>query len=334
MLYDDTVTVGPPQVERDEHPFAGFVDFRGLPIDVENLRGSLREGVDRDGHAWTTVMLHHYGEVRGTLGVDDDPVDVYIGPDAQSDLVVVVHQNRPDTGKYDEDKCMLGFRTVEDALEAYRAQYDRPGFYGGHDVFDFGEFALWCVARGAGGVRKGYVVTFAKGTSGGPYVGPHGGLWADPQHKVHWTPTAHGVQADWVGSEDDAKQAERAKRVERAVGAWVAAADHYKEHRTDQRAYQRAYNALDELGRALNLDVGKGEDFALAALKWLKAHGHKASLTAPRKSAAKRGEQGDLFKALTQAGFGEAYVRRLAGILGAPEYVLETPEPNLDGVLR
>lgn len=325
MLYDDTVTVGPPQVERDEHPFTGFVDFRGLPIDVENLRGSLREGVDRNGTEWTTVMLHHYGEVRGTVGLDNDPIDVYIGPDSQSDLVVVVHQNWPDTGKHDEDKCMLGFRTVEDAIEAYRAQYNRPEFYGGHDAFAFGDFALWCVARGAGGMRKGYVVTF-KGASGGPYVGPQGGLWADPQHKVHWTPTAHGVQADWVGSEDDDKQDARAKRVERAVARWQDAADHYRENRTSQRAYQAAYDSLDELGRSLNLDVSKGEDFALAALKWLKTHGHKASLAAPRKAtAAKRGEQGDLFKALTLAGFGDAYVRRLVAILGTPEYVVETP---------
>jgi hypothetical protein len=27
----------------------------------------------------------------------------------------------------------------------------------------------------------------------GPYVGPRGGLWADPQHKVHWDPKKHGT---------------------------------------------------------------------------------------------------------------------------------------------
>lgn len=320
MLYDDTVTVGPPEVEREEHPFTGCIDFRGLPIDVENLRGSTREGVDRDGHEWTTVMLHHYGEVRGTVSpFDGDPVDVYVGPDSQSDLVVVVHQAKPDTGEFDEDKAMLGFRTVEDALEAYRAQYDRPGFYGGHDVFDFGEFALWCVAQGAGGMRKGY---FIKATSGGPYVGPKGGLWADPQHKVHWTPTAHGVQADWVGHESEEKKAERKKRVDRAIERWKDAAEAYKADRTSQRAYQRAYDALDDLGRALSLHLEKGDDFAGAALKWLKAQGHKATLQQPKRpkaTATPPAAQGGLFKSWRLPellkGHGRAYLARLYRIL-------------------
>lgn len=38
---------------------------------------------------------------------------------------------------------------------------------------------------------------FASGKSlqkAGPFVGPRGGLWADPQHKIHWEPAKHGTE--------------------------------------------------------------------------------------------------------------------------------------------
>lgn len=31
--------------------------------------------------------------------------------------------------------------------------------------------------------------------AGGPYVGPKGGLWADPKHTIHWDPKVHGAGA-------------------------------------------------------------------------------------------------------------------------------------------
>jgi hypothetical protein len=118
----------------DRYKFAGF------NISIENKKGSVRSGKDKDGHEWHSNMHYDYGYIRGTEGVDGDHVDVYIGPDEESQSVYIVHQNDPVTGKYDEDKVMLGFSSMHDAKKAYLKQYDRPGFLGKIDIIPIEEF--------------------------------------------------------------------------------------------------------------------------------------------------------------------------------------------------
>lgn len=134
--------VQPSKVDREEYPFVGFVDFQGLRIDIENRKGDTRRGVNTDGTPWQTVMGYDYGEIRGTRGTDGDKLDVFVGPLHDSPLVVAINQHDPVTGGFDEQKIMLGFETVEEAVSAYRAQYDSPGFYveGDYEVMSFGAF--------------------------------------------------------------------------------------------------------------------------------------------------------------------------------------------------
>lgn len=131
--------LGPPRSDaRRKWPFVASLTFQGIPVDIEQKKGDTREGVDNDGTPWKVKMLAHYGEIRrtadtiGAKGMDGDRLDVYVGPDAASPLVVVVDQRIPETGEFDEQKVMLGFSTVADALACYRGQYTKPGFYGGH----------------------------------------------------------------------------------------------------------------------------------------------------------------------------------------------------------
>jgi hypothetical protein len=114
--------------------------FAGLEISVENKKGSTRKGIDKDGHKWSCFMNFDYGYIRSSIGVDGDHVDVYIGPDESAENVYVVHQNDPITGKYDEDKVMLGFNSIKAAREAYLKQYDRPGFLGSIDTLPLEDF--------------------------------------------------------------------------------------------------------------------------------------------------------------------------------------------------
>ncbi len=139
------VVVQPPQAKRAKFPFTGFIDFQGLKIDVENRKGEYRRGKDKDGHEWKCLMHAHYGEIRDTEGTDGDKLDVYVGPNHDSSLVVVVRQHKPDTGAFDEDKVMVGFDSVEEAVGAYKKQYDRPGFYkdGDHIAMPIGKFWRW-----------------------------------------------------------------------------------------------------------------------------------------------------------------------------------------------
>lgn len=134
--------VQPSRVDREEYPFVGFVDFQGLKIDLENRKGDVRSGLNTDGSPWSVVMNYDYGEIRGTRGTDGDKLDVYVGPLHDSPLVVAVNQHDPVTGAFDEQKVMLGFATVEDAVAAYRSQYNSPGFYveGDYEVLTFGAF--------------------------------------------------------------------------------------------------------------------------------------------------------------------------------------------------
>ena len=118
----------------------GRTTFQGLPISIENERGTMRWGEDKDGHEWATFMHIPYGYIRLTEGTDGDHVDCYLGAASDSDDVFVVHQNDPTTGKYDEDKVMLGFRYYPEARRAYMRQYDRPGFFGSMDHYSMEEF--------------------------------------------------------------------------------------------------------------------------------------------------------------------------------------------------
>lgn len=115
------------------YPLQDRYEFQGLPISVENKKGSTRKWYDPDGKEKGSTKMHFdYGYVEGAIGADEEPVDVYIGPDEDAEFVFVVHQNKaPDFEEYDEDKVMLGFSSEEDAREAYLKQYDDEQFYGG-----------------------------------------------------------------------------------------------------------------------------------------------------------------------------------------------------------
>lgn len=142
----EPVVMQPPAMEREEEdlpPFEGYIWFQGLEIDVENAAGSVRSGVSPEGKPWSTKMLFPYGEIRGTEGADGDLVDAYVGPNAVSPLVVVIHQQDPDTGEYDEDKCMLGWDDERGAIASYLAHYDKPGFYQDHRSMPIGAFWSW-----------------------------------------------------------------------------------------------------------------------------------------------------------------------------------------------
>jgi hypothetical protein len=122
------------------YPLQGRTKVHGMGISIENKKGSVRSGTDKDGHDWSIKMNFDYGYIRGTVGKDKDHVDCYIGPNPDAETVFIVHQNDPATGKYDEDKVMLGFDSDDEARKAYLSQYDRPGFLGDIDAMDIDTF--------------------------------------------------------------------------------------------------------------------------------------------------------------------------------------------------
>lgn len=129
-------------------------EFQGLPISVENRKGSIRKWYDpHEDRGGETKMQHPYGYIRLSEGEDGDHIDCYMGPNKESRLVAVVRQQNPINKTYDEDKVMLGFNSPAEAKKAYLAHYDNPNFFGGMDVIDIDQFkgALKENHEGAGG---------------------------------------------------------------------------------------------------------------------------------------------------------------------------------------
>lgn len=105
--------------------------YQGITLDMEHKPGDTRSGVSPDGTAWSTVLPHYYGEVRDTVGADDDPVDVILleNADPFAPFVYVVQAKYPRDDAFDETKSVLGACTQEEAVSAFRAMYDKPGFF-------------------------------------------------------------------------------------------------------------------------------------------------------------------------------------------------------------
>jgi len=122
----------------------GHVKFQGLDISIENPKGSVRSGENKDGTPWKTEMQQHYGRIKGTIGNDDEHVDTFIGDSHDSRKVFVVDQIHPDTGKFDEHKVMLGFDSLEDADKAYHSNYEQ-GWKGAKTITEatMGQFKDW-----------------------------------------------------------------------------------------------------------------------------------------------------------------------------------------------
>lgn len=142
------------------HKLQGRIDFQGLPISIENRKGSVRKWYDpmKDEHG-ETKMKYAYGYIRATKGNDGDSIDCYIGPNKESRKVFVVHQNNPKTGKYDEDKVMLGFDSAVQAKKAYLVHYDDPKFLGSIEEMSFDDFQNKVTRKQKGKVKKVVKVT-------------------------------------------------------------------------------------------------------------------------------------------------------------------------------
>lgn len=107
----------------------GHIDLHGLPISIENPKGSIRRGTDASGRQWETKLENHYGYFKRSAAKDGDHVDVFIGERPESTRAFVIDQIDPKTGKYDEAKVILGALDEADAKRIYHANYE-PGWKG------------------------------------------------------------------------------------------------------------------------------------------------------------------------------------------------------------
>jgi hypothetical protein len=158
----------------------GHVRLDGMEVSIENPMGSVRRGVSASGKAWQSSMKSDYGYLRGTKGADfkktaegrrtaadRDCVDVFIkaGYKGGGRVVHIVNQNDPETGSFDEHKCVLGASSAEEASRIYLANYEQ-GWKGLGSVVPMSlhDFKAW---------------VYSKEPMKGPAPDPHGWIGVD-----------------------------------------------------------------------------------------------------------------------------------------------------------
>jgi flagellar motility protein MotE (MotC chaperone) len=132
----------PAQIEAGNYK-KGRVRVQGLDISIENPRGSERSGTGPDGTPWRRTMGDHYGYIKRTTGADGEQVDVYVGPQQDSDQVFVVDQLNQQDGSFDEHKVMLGYSDQATAVQAYSANFDEGWKVGPVTAMPVTEFKSW-----------------------------------------------------------------------------------------------------------------------------------------------------------------------------------------------
>lgn len=123
-----TVNLTPSDAQKEAGNYAmGHVIVQGMPISIENPKGSKRFWKDEKGNEGHVIMKNHYGYFKKTSGngKDGDAVDVFIGPNPEEAVTVYVVDQNNKSGEFDESKVMLGFKSITDAKEAYLSNYSK-----------------------------------------------------------------------------------------------------------------------------------------------------------------------------------------------------------------
>ena len=112
------------EIKAEKLPQQHSTVYRGIPVVIEWPKGSTRTGKDKEGKSWRRDMKADYGYINdGSTAVGDhEPLDVYIGPDVDSDKAYLITQ-LTDDGEFDEYKMILGTSNLEEAEALYLSHY-------------------------------------------------------------------------------------------------------------------------------------------------------------------------------------------------------------------
>jgi hypothetical protein len=134
----------------------GKCRIHGLEIAIENPAGSTRSGRNKaTGEEWSIKLPYHYGYIKRTESeADGDHIDVFLGPDLDSEVAFIIDQTKPPAHvQFDEHKCMIGWKSAAAAKAAYHECYSDG--WSGFDAITpmtIPQFREWC-ERGDTGKR-------------------------------------------------------------------------------------------------------------------------------------------------------------------------------------
>lgn len=122
----------------------GKVNLKGFDLVVENPKGSMRSGTDKNGKAWESEMKSTYGYFSDTNGRDGDEIDVFLGDYLDEDFNVYVIDQIDENGALDEHKVMFGYKDMYSAIDAYFDCYDDDWHgFGNIEELTIEEFSKW-----------------------------------------------------------------------------------------------------------------------------------------------------------------------------------------------
>lgn len=115
------------QLKSGNYP-KGHIWIQGLNISIENAPGSKRGEKDQHHKRWEITMPTAYGYIRGTIGADNEQMDVYLGKHPASTTVWVVDQDQVSKKKgknkgFDEHKVFIGYKKIKNVLKDYLASH-------------------------------------------------------------------------------------------------------------------------------------------------------------------------------------------------------------------
>jgi hypothetical protein len=114
----------PTEAQKEAGNYAkGKLELYGLTISIENPKGSIRRGKDKNGTPWKCKLRNDYGYILGTVGKDKDHLDVFLGKDINAKNVYIVNQQDPETKAFDEHKIILLMPNKRKAIKAYKSNY-------------------------------------------------------------------------------------------------------------------------------------------------------------------------------------------------------------------
>jgi DNA-directed RNA polymerase beta subunit len=94
-------------------------------------------------------MHADYGYINGSVGKDGDHLDVFLGPDLESEVVFIIDQINKD-GTFDEHKIVIGTKNRVEAIALYLSNYSKGWKCGPVSSLTLEDFKAW-VASGETG---------------------------------------------------------------------------------------------------------------------------------------------------------------------------------------
>ena len=127
---------------KDDRMVQKHIDFFGMPICIEIIRGGVKYSKTFKGEPWQRTLKCDYGYFDGVTGADGEYLDCYVGPDYEmpESKVYVIRQMRPDGSEFDEDKIIIGCMEEIDAKNLYMEHCHSEKCFGGIKEYTIDQF--------------------------------------------------------------------------------------------------------------------------------------------------------------------------------------------------